>query len=148
MWQQFWTIKNVETQEQNMNFSMKLPPPSNWQKKLIIKFKIISEKKFHARTTKNSISIQQRSKTKQSKRCKTNCTVFKNFFYSFMQSLVSKLPFSSNVFTESKVALYCDTNVEFKFFEFSIQRQQDQYRNFSVPLLNSNHFLKRLQNWS
>ena len=65
-----------------------------------------------------------------------------------MQSLVSKLPFSSNVFTESKVALYCDTNVEFKFFEFSIQRQQDQYRNFSVPLLNSNHFLKRLQNWS
>ena len=54
-----------------------------------------------------------------------------------MQSLVSKLPFSSNVFTESKAALYYDTNVEFKFFQFSIQRQQDQYRNFSVPLLNS-----------
>ena len=33
-----------------------------------------------------------------------NCSIFKSLFSSFAQNLVSKLPPSPNVFTESKVA--------------------------------------------
>lgn len=37
-----------------------------------------------------------------------------------MQSLVFKLPFSQNVFTESKVSPYFDTNVDFKYLNFQL----------------------------
>ena len=37
-----------------------------------------------------------------------NCSIFKSFFSNLAQNLVSKLPPSPNVFTESKVASYYD----------------------------------------
>ena len=36
------------------------------------------------------------------------CSIFKSFFFNLAQNLVSKLPPSPNVFTESKVASYYD----------------------------------------
>ena len=49
-----------------------------------------------------------------------NCSLFKSFFSNLAQNLVSKLPPSPNVFTESKVSSYYD-DVKFKDlnFEFS-----------------------------
>ena len=49
-----------------------------------------------------------------------NCSIFKSFFSNLAQNLVSKLPPSPNVFTESKVASYYD-DIKFKDlnFEFS-----------------------------
>ena len=49
-----------------------------------------------------------------------NCSIFKSFFSSLAQNLVSKLPPSRNVSTESKVASYYD-DIKFKDlnFEFS-----------------------------
>ena len=49
-----------------------------------------------------------------------NCSIFKSFFSNLAQSLLSKLPPSSNVFTESKVASYYD-DIKYKDlnFEFS-----------------------------
>ena len=49
-----------------------------------------------------------------------NCSIFKSFFSNLVQNLVSKLPHSPNVFTESKVASYYD-DTKFKDlnFEFS-----------------------------
>ena len=46
-----------------------------------------------------------------------NCSIFKSFFSNLVQNLVSKLPPSPNVFTESKVASYCDI-IFFKFLNF------------------------------
>ena len=48
------------------------------------------------------------------------CSIFKSFFFNLAQNLVSKLPPSANVFTESKVASYYD-DIKFKNlnFEFS-----------------------------
>ena len=43
----------------------------------------------------------------------TICSIFKSFFSSLVQNLVSKLPPSPNAFTESKVASYCD-DIKFK----------------------------------
>ena len=39
-----------------------------------------------------------------------NCSIFKNYFSILAHNLVSKLPLSSNIFTESKIASYCDNN--------------------------------------
>ena len=49
-----------------------------------------------------------------------NCSIFKNFLSNLAQNLVSKLPPSLNVFTESKVTSYYD-DIKFKDlnFEFS-----------------------------
>ena len=49
-----------------------------------------------------------------------NCSIFKSFFSSLAQNLVSKLPPSPNFFTESKVAFYYN-DIKFKDlnFEFS-----------------------------
>ena len=49
-----------------------------------------------------------------------NCSIFKSFFSNLAQNLVSKVPPSPNVFTESKVASYYD-GIKFKVlnFEFS-----------------------------
>ena len=35
-----------------------------------------------------------------------NCSIFKNYFSSLAQNLVSKLPLSPNIFTESKIVSY------------------------------------------
>ena len=37
-----------------------------------------------------------------------NCSIFKNDFSSLAHNLVSKLPLSPNIFTESKIASYYD----------------------------------------
>ena len=52
-----------------------------------------------------------------------NCSNFKSFFSNLAQYLVSKLPLSPNVFTESKVASYYDDiklkDLNFEFSETS-----------------------------
>ena len=40
-----------------------------------------------------------------------NCSIFKNYFSSLPHNLVSKLPLSPNIFTESKTASYYDNNI-------------------------------------
>ena len=37
-----------------------------------------------------------------------NCSIFKNYFLSLAENLVSKLPPSLNIFTKSKVTSYYD----------------------------------------
>ena len=39
-----------------------------------------------------------------------NCFIFKNYFSILAHNLVSKLPLLPNIFTESKIASYCDNN--------------------------------------
>ena len=46
-----------------------------------------------------------------------NCSIFKSFFSNLAQNIVSNLPLSPNVFTESKVASYYD-NSKFKNLNF------------------------------
>ena len=46
-----------------------------------------------------------------------NCSIFKNLFSNLAQNFISKLPISSNVFTESQVASYYD-NIKFKDLNF------------------------------
>ena len=40
-----------------------------------------------------------------------NCSIFKNYFSSLPQNLVSKLPLSPNIFTESKIVSYYNNNL-------------------------------------
>ena len=49
-----------------------------------------------------------------------NCSIFKNYFSSLAQNLVSKLPLSPNIFTESKIASYYNNNVMSKDFNFQL----------------------------
>ena len=55
-----------------------------------------------------------------------NCSIFKSFFSSLAQNLVSKLPPSPNVFTERKVASHYDDfkfkDLNFRFSETSLER--------------------------
>ena len=55
-----------------------------------------------------------------------NCSISKSFFSNLAQNLVSKLPSSPNVFTESKVASYYDDikhkDVNFEFSETSPEK--------------------------
>ena len=55
-----------------------------------------------------------------------NCSISKSFFSNLAQNLVSKVPPSSNVFTESKVASYYDdikyTDLNFEFSETSPEK--------------------------
>ena len=46
-----------------------------------------------------------------------NYSIFKSFLSDLVQNLISKLPPSPNVFTESKVASYHD-NIKFKNLNF------------------------------
>ena len=39
-----------------------------------------------------------------------NCFIFKNYFSSLAQNLVSMLPLLRNIFTESKIASHYDNN--------------------------------------
>ena len=49
-----------------------------------------------------------------------NCSIFKNYFPSLAQNLVSKLPLSPNIFTESKIASYYNNNVVSKDLHFQL----------------------------
>ena len=56
-----------------------------------------------------------------------NCSIFKNYFSSLAQNLVSKLPPSPNIFTESKVASYYDNytvskDLNFQFLEMPSEK--------------------------
>ena len=55
-----------------------------------------------------------------------NCSIFKSFFPNLAQNLLSKLPPSPNVFTESKVASYYDdikfNDLNFEFSETSPEK--------------------------
>ena len=66
----------------------------------------------------SSICLTDRNETVFNKT--KNCSIFKSLFSNPAQNLVSKLPPSPNVFTESKVASYYD-DIKFKDlnFEFS-----------------------------
>ena len=48
-----------------------------------------------------------------------NCSIFKNYFTSLAQNLVSKLP-PPNTFTESKIAFYYDNNAVLKNLNFQL----------------------------
>ena len=45
-----------------------------------------------------------------------NCSIFQNCFSSLAHNLVSKLPLSPNIFTESKIAPYYENNAVSKVF--------------------------------
>ena len=49
-----------------------------------------------------------------------NCSIFKNYFSSLAQNLISKLPLSPNTFTESKIASYYDNNAVPKNLNFQL----------------------------
>ena len=49
-----------------------------------------------------------------------NCFIFKNYFSSLAQNLVSKLPLLPNIFTESKIASYYDNNTVSKDLNFQL----------------------------
>ena len=49
-----------------------------------------------------------------------NYSIFKNYFSSLPHNLVSKLPLSPNIFTESKIASYYDNNVVSKDLNFQL----------------------------
>ena len=49
-----------------------------------------------------------------------NCSTFKNYFSSLAQNLVSTLPLSPNIFTESKRASYYDNNALPKDLNFHL----------------------------
>ena len=47
-----------------------------------------------------------------------NCSIFKNYFSSLAQNLVSKLPLSPNIFTESKIVSYYNNIIVSKDLNF------------------------------
>ena len=49
-----------------------------------------------------------------------NCSILKNYFSSLAHNLVSKLPLSPNIFTESKIACYYDKNAASKDLNFQL----------------------------
>ena len=49
-----------------------------------------------------------------------NCSILKNYFSSLAQNLVSKLPLSPNIFTESKIASYYNDNAVSKDLHFQL----------------------------
>ena len=49
-----------------------------------------------------------------------NCSIFKNYFSSLAQNLVSELPLSPNIFTESKIVCYYNNNVVSKNLNFQL----------------------------
>ena len=49
-----------------------------------------------------------------------NCSIFKNYFSSLAQKLVSKLPLLPNIFTESKIASYYNNKVVSKDLNFQL----------------------------
>ena len=49
-----------------------------------------------------------------------NCFIFKNYFSTFAQNLVSKLSLSPNTFTESRIASYYDINAVLKDLNFQL----------------------------
>ena len=49
-----------------------------------------------------------------------NCSIFNNYFSSLAHNLVSKLPLSLNIFTESKIASYYDSKAASKDFIFQL----------------------------
>ena len=49
-----------------------------------------------------------------------NCSIFKNYFSSLAQNLVSKLLCLSNIFTESKIASYYYNNTVSKYLNFQL----------------------------
>ena len=72
--------------------------------------------------TASNICLKDKNKTVFN--AKKNCSIFKNSFSSIAQNLVSKLPPSPSVFTESKVASYYEDNsvskdLNFQFLETS-----------------------------
>ena len=54
-----------------------------------------------------------------------NCSILKSFFSNLAQNLVSKLPHSPNVFTESKVASYYD-DIKFKVLHFKFSEMSPE----------------------
>ena len=55
-----------------------------------------------------------------------NCSIFKNYFSSLAHNLVSKLPLSPNIFTESKIASYYDNNAVPKDFNFQLSEMSPE----------------------
>ena len=64
-----------------------------------------------------------------------NCSIFKNYFSSFKENLVSKLPLLPNIFTESKVASYygnkaVSKDLNFQLLETSPEKNIKYFESF------------------
>ena len=55
-----------------------------------------------------------------------SCPIFKNYFSSLAQNLVSKLPPSPNIFTKSKVASYYDNSAVSKDLNFQLSEMSPE----------------------
>ena len=55
-----------------------------------------------------------------------NCSIFKNYFPSLAHNLVSKLPFSPNIFTESKIESSYDNNAVSKNLNFQLSERSPE----------------------
>ena len=66
-----------------------------------------------------------------------NCSIFKNYFSSLAQNLVSKLPLLPNIFTESKIASYYNNNVVSKDLNFQVLQMSPEKISSILKGLNS-----------
>ena len=66
-----------------------------------------------------------------------NCSILKNYFSSLAHNLVYKLPLSPSIFTESKIASYCDNNTASKNLNFQLSETSTQkILSILKPFLN------------
>ena len=65
-----------------------------------------------------------------------NCSIFKNYFSILAHNLVSKLPLSSNIFTESKIASYCDNNAVPEDLTFQLSETSEKILKSILKGLN------------
>ena len=66
-----------------------------------------------------------------------NCSIFKNYFSSLAHNLVSKLPLSPNIFTESKIGSYYDNNAVSKDLNFQLSKTSPEKILIILTGLNS-----------
>ena len=64
-----------------------------------------------------------------------NCSIFKNYFSSLKENLVSKLPLLPNIFTESKVTSYygnkaVSKDLNFQLLETSPEKNIKYFESF------------------
>ena len=65
-----------------------------------------------------------------------NCSIFKNYFSNLAKNLVSKLPLSPNIFTESKIASYYNNNVVSKDLNFQLLETSPEKISSNLKGLN------------
>ena len=89
-------------------------------KKLSVKFKKILKSMGLPSKAVTALNICLNDKNEIVFNATKNCSIFKNYFSSLAHNLVSKLPLSPNIFTESKIASYYDNNAVSKDLNFQL----------------------------